>query len=367
MKKVGAKMDKKVSPEGIANARGVIESTTTTMSEIPLAPWDELKAPPPIISSIPSVPVSGEHIFRMPDWHVWCGSIVKNPDAGYSLFYSCWPRERAHEGWVTHSEIWMAEAPEPWGPYSGYTRIFAATGGNAWDADNFHNVTVKSFGEKYYMYYSGNHGNGDWWVHRNNQRIGVAVADHPKGPWQRFPTPVLDISPDSWDSLCVTNPSVCEKPDGGYLMIYKGVTNGNPPFGTKVLHGIASADTPTGPFVKEPQPLFDFPGECFPFEDPHIWCDGSGYRCLMKDMVGIPGSVRRSVLIFDSPNGRDWNPKDFKLVATPQIRWPDGRYEQMDRLERPSYFADGNKKCMTFAVKPVGEDLSFIVINPLVS
>ena len=48
----------------------------------------------------------------------------------------------------------------------------------------------------------------DWWIYRTNQRIGVAVADNPAGPWQRFEKPVLDVSedptaPDAYDKQLV--------------------------------------------------------------------------------------------------------------------------------------------------------------------
>ena len=47
-----------------------------------------------------------------------------------------------------------------------------------------HNPTVIRARGKYYLYYMGNTGDGSFWSHRNNQRIGVAVADKPEGPWR---------------------------------------------------------------------------------------------------------------------------------------------------------------------------------------
>ncbi|MGB5666513.1 MAG: hypothetical protein WBM53_06680 [Maribacter sp.] len=68
------------------------------------------------------------------------------------------------------------------------------------------------------------------WVHRNNQRIGVVVANNPKGPWKRFNKPVMDISQDSTalDALMTSNPSVRQRPDGSILMVYKAVGKRNP-------------------------------------------------------------------------------------------------------------------------------------------
>ena len=49
-----------------------------------------------------------------------------------------------------------------------------------------------------------------WWVNRNNQRIGVAVADDPNGPWKRFDKPLIDAKP--------------ERRTAGIQMVYKHVT-----------------------------------------------------------------------------------------------------------------------------------------------
>ncbi len=64
------------------------------------------------------------------------------------------------------------------------------------------------------------------WLHRNNQRIGVAVANDPNGPWKRFDKPVLDITYNddtAPDALMTSNPSVCQMKDGKILMVYKAV------------------------------------------------------------------------------------------------------------------------------------------------
>jgi len=300
----------------------------------------------------------------MPGWHVWCGSLVENPGGGFSLFYSCWPVSQGHEGWVTHSQIWRAEGPAPWGPFSGSQPVLVPDGNTTWDADNFHNVTVKEFNGRYYLYYTGNNGNGDWWIHRNNQRIGLAVADSPSGPWSRSPAPLLDISSSSWDSLCIANPSVVQTPGGGFIMIYKGVTAGDLPYGSKVLHGMAFADRPDGPFRKHPEPIFQINGSRFAFEDPHIWCESGRFRCLMKDMAGLPGSCPRATLLFESPDAIEWDTAQFQLVATPHLETPEGRVERVDRLERPACFHYREGLCLSFAVKPLGEAASYLVFAP---
>lgn len=308
--------------------------------------------------------VERQNIVAMPGWHVWCGSLVANPAGGYAFFFSRWPLETGSGGWVTHSEICRAQGPTPWGPFTYVETVLTREESPEWDAHNFHNVTVKCFGGRYYLYYTGNRGCGEWWAHRNNQRIGVACADSLSGPWVRQKVPLIDISHDSWDSLCVANPTVTDTNDGRYLLLYKGVTDGPRPFGSKVLHGIAQADSPAGPFRKLRTPVFEMPGEKFAFEDPFIWRSGSTYYCLMKDMVGVVGACPRSTIIFSSKDGLCWDTANSRMVASPYLLGPDAHVEEVERLERPHYFADETYPCITFAVKPFGEAESFIVMQP---
>lgn len=319
---------------------------------------------PVTIESLVHNGVQREHCFAMPGWHIWCGSIQANPEGGYAFFFSRWPDHMGHNGWVTHSEICRADGPAPWGPFTYAETILTREESDAWDAHNFHNVTVKHFAGRYYLYFTGNRGDGEWWTHRNNQRIGVAVAESLKGPWVRGKVPVIDTSPDSWDSLCVANPSVTEAHDGRYMMIYKGVSEGPRPFGGRVMHGMAFAENPAGPFTKLNCPVFDLPEVRFPFEDPYIWKDNHGnYYCLMKDMEGVVAPFPRSIVLFHSEDGLTWNPRDARWISSPHLISNDGSIEEVERLERPHYFSDKHYSCVSYAVKPFGEGESFIVFQ----
>ena len=66
---------------------------------------------------------------------------------------------------------------------------------------------------------------------------------------------MLDVSDDdaAADSLMTSNPSVCQRPDGKILMVYKAVGKAFPmPNGGPVVHMVAIGDSPTGPFKKMP-------------------------------------------------------------------------------------------------------------------
>ncbi len=313
-------------------------------------------------------PVDATYRFAEPGWHVWCGSVQALPDGRYTLFYSRWRIEHGFDAWVDRSEIARAEGPAPWGPFTHVETVLTREDSQAWDAHNFHNVTVRHYDGRYFLYYTGNHGDGEWWSHRNNQRVGVAVADTLQGPWRRLSAPLIDVSADSWDSLCVANPSVTDTADGRYLMVYKGVTDGPRPFGSRVLHGMAFSDTPVGPFVKNPEPCFQIPGAKFAFEDPFLWREGDTYRCLMKDMNGVPGSCKCATLLFESADGVSWQADRFSLIATPHFSrtTADGTVTitEVERLERPSYFHDGKSASLSFAVKEFTDAPSFLVFRP---
>lgn len=314
-------------------------------------------------------PVATQYMFAEEGWHVWCGSVHALPGGGYTLFYSRWRVEHGFDAWVDRSEIARAVGPEPWGPFTPVGPVLTREDGPAWDAHNFHNVTVRTYGGRHFLYYTGNRGDGEWWDHRNHQRIGVASADSLTGPWTRRAAPLIDVSAGSWDDLCVANPSVTSTHDGRYLMVYKGVSDGPRPFGGRVLHGLAYADRPDGPFRKAAGPCFQLPGVKFGFEDPFLWREGDTYRCLMKDMNGVAGSYKCATVLFESRDGETWDTSRFQVVATPHILESGTggeRAEKVERLERPSYYREGARSTLSFAVKRFADSPSFLLFKPAV-
>ncbi len=290
-------------------------------------------------------PVPEKSFFSDPDYYIWCGSAVRGDDGKYHLFYSRWPRKLGHYAWVTHSEIAHAIGDTPTGPFRHVSVALTARGKEYWDGLCTHNPTILRAGDKYYLYYMGNTGDGTAmptlnWTHRNNQRIGVAVAESPNGPWQRFDQPVLDVSadPDAPDSLMTSNPTIARRPDGGYLLIYKAVGKKRPlPFGGPVVHLTATSDYPTGPFTKQLKPMFTAPGIDFPAEDPFAWYDyGTGrYLAVVKDNNGYFTKAGKSLALWESNDGFDWKLSAHPLVSTTEITWAGGRKQKLNSLERP--------------------------------
>ena len=69
-----------------------------------------------------------EGAFRMDDWIVWGGSVIKADDGKYYMFASRWPKNLSMSAWVTNSEIVLAVSDEPLGPYTFEKVILPARG-----------------------------------------------------------------------------------------------------------------------------------------------------------------------------------------------------------------------------------------------
>ena len=312
-------------------------------------------------------PVPETAVFDLPDRCVWGGTMAQSDDGVCHLLFSCWPKSRGFQAWVTHSEIGHATADHPLGPYRFRDIVVAGRGGGGWDADVIHNPNMIRHEGRYYLYYNGNKGSGDWWEHRNNQRVGVAVADHPAGPWERFDEPLLDVRPGKWDALITTNPACTPTPDGRFLLIYKTVGEGPMPFGGQVVHGIAISDSPTGPFERYPYPVFTSGTEKFPAEDPCAWCENGLFHAIVKDQHGSFTGKGLSLAHFTSADGIQWEPARDPFVTTPEIQWRNGNTESIKRLERPQVWRRNGMPAVLFcaAMREGEDDDSFNVHIPL--
>ncbi|MEM8945905.1 MAG: glycoside hydrolase family protein [Planctomycetota bacterium] len=234
---------------------------------------------------------------------------------------------------------------------------------------------MHEFEGKYYLYYMGNTGNGDPTKklnmhHRNNQRVGVAVADHPAGPWERFDDPLIDISddPSALDALMTSNPSICRRDDGTYVLIYKAVGKQYAlPNGGPVVHLVATSDAPTGPFKKHKTPVFTVPGHRFPAEDPYIWSQGNSLLAIVKDNEGHFTDAGKSLALFESQDGLQWKLAPSPLVSRIEVNWQDKGLLELHSLERPQLWLDNGEPRVLFCAADDDKkrDHSFNVHIPL--
>jgi hypothetical protein len=284
--------------------------------------------------------------FAEPGYFVWCGAPTKGADGKYHLYYSRWPVSKGFApGWAIWSEIAYAVADKPDGPYKHVNLALPPRGRQFWDGMVTHNPNVLQLGSKFYLFYMGNTGDSKSYpMHRNNQRVGVAVADRPEGPWRRFDKPIIDVSPDktAFDSLCVTNPAAAVRPDGGILLIYKAVEIAEgKPMGGRVRHGAALADTPEGPYTKAGSHVFEAEGDTSKTwmfaEDPFVWYSsrfGNCYYAVARDVVGKFTGAKGGIALFRSGDGLHWKPAAHPKVLGDRFLRADGTVNTT-RVERP--------------------------------
>ena len=306
----------------------------------PLSPFSE--------RLLPLTPGCG---FSLDDYWVWCGSTIAGDDGLYHLYASRWPRALAFAPhWLTNSEVVHATSPRPEGPYTFSSVVLPPRGAEHWDGRMTHNPTIHRAPGKegpYLLYYTGTTFEGPAptpetpeppgsprpQVSRNNQRVGLATAPTPFGPWHRPDRPLIDIptadTPGAHDPLFTTNAAPYVEDDGGVLVIYKGRSRRD----DKMRHWLARARRYDAPYalVRE-TPIF--PEETADtVEDPFVWREDGRYHVLVHDVLGAVGGETDSIAHGTSSDALEW--RWTGLACSRTFRWSDGRATRQPRVERP--------------------------------
>ena len=295
-------------------------------------------------------PIPRSAVFQDEGHFTWGGSMIRGEDGRYYLCYSRWPYKHEMAGWITHSEIALAVADHPLGPYKHHSVLLQGRGEGFFDANMIHNPHVHKFDGKYYLYYVGSTTHEERRETRMSQRVGVAMADCITGPWERLPEPLIDVTPNSFDGGFTTNPSVTKFGDQ-YIMIYKCLDDRT----QIVFHGVAFSDSPTGPFKKHDEPIFTDDEHRFPAEDPFIFTyEGTLYAVLSDHAVFT--DIHQALAMFTSPNGIDWELAENYLVSTLEVTWEDGEKEELADLERLQiYFDEDGEPAVMFCAATRGQ------------
>lgn len=307
-------------------------------------------------------PLPEKNKFIDTNYNIWCGSVTKAKNGKYYILYSRWPKASGHEAWITHSEIAIARSDKPEGPYQHIKVVLPARGYQYWDGVCTHNPAVIFYKEKYYLFYMGSTGksfvqphtsyeNTNWWEYRNNQRIGVAVADDPEGEWKRFDHPVLDVSKDStaYDALLVSNPAITVDAKGKVILVYKQVERNGTVKGGHVRFGVAFSKSLLGPFIKQDSPVFEVNGgnAWMVAKDPFLWTYKNTNYAIVRDVVGKFTGEEGALALLSSKNGIDWLPTKYPKVMPNHVQMDDGTISA-DKLERPCLFTEKGLPILLF-------------------
>ncbi len=315
--------------------------------------------------------VSEDNIFYNEDYYNWGSSIVKAEDGKYHIFYSQMPKDKGFRSWLTDGIISRAVADHPAGPYKHVEVVLEGRGPGYWDAYTAHLPKIYKFEGKYYLYYmSTNTGDRTLTAEefdearraqytvsklrafmRENQRIGVAVADSVEGPWKRFDKPIVE--PDHPVAVMVNNSTVTQRPEGDYLMVVRGDQPDQPKLVR--MMAVALADDPAGPWVMQPDPVtFNYNSE-----DPEVWYDPHRKRYYnLYHAFGYMG-------MLTSTDGLKWEKAKHNRVSDKSFTRANGEVVEVHRYERPFiYMEDGKPIVMTAGIRLKDGD-TFSLFIPL--
>ncbi|MCX5208447.1 discoidin domain-containing protein [Kitasatospora sp. NBC_00240] len=333
-------------------------------SALELAPPAAAATPPP--PRDPDFPAAVQPVdlsvdaFGIDNWYVWCGTPAYH-QGRYYTFYSRWPTGSTgrgsdpsesifygFSGWMKYSEIALAVADHPHGPYTHVRTILSSTDDpNRWDQYNAHNPHVREFDGKWYLYYIATRpttGQSTMWLnYHKGQRIGVVVADTfddlVNGRGRRSANPIA--GPDYVNTFqMAVNPSVDRTPAGTFLMTYKCWDNRS-----QYITVVGTSDSPEGPFTYAAKALATTTTQA---EDPYLWYDHqrARYYAIVKDFYS--GADRTNALtpqygalaLVTSRDGIVWDRSEHPLVSLKQLRLTDGSTLALANLERPQLLFD---------------------------
>lgn len=278
-------------------------------------------------------PLTDDGIFRVDGYFCWGPTLIKGDDGQYYMAYSRWPKETETRGWLTNSEIALAVADNPEGPYRHLQVLLKGRGPGHWDELMAHNPKLKRFNGKYYLYYISSRQGPTYGHIRYSQRTGVAVADSILGPYERFDEPLVE--PAEPVHNVAVNPGVTQMADGRYLLIVKGdIEHREPtePFPQRI-QALGIAESPTGPFSLLPKPAI----ADIDTEDASIWYD------VKREMYYAVFHAHTYIGLIASKDGIDWTRAEHYEVTDKEIKRADGSLLCPRRLERPSVFLEGEE------------------------
>jgi hypothetical protein len=322
---------------------------------------------------------------------VWCGTVVKERDSLYHMFFSTWtcgPDSLGfYDTWVLESQIGYATSKYPDRDFVFKKIVLKGRrfegDTTAWDAQMVHNPSVKKFNNKYYLYYIGamdpgvqpSGSPGSTLSKRDRiqqmQQIGVIefsdFTEIMNGTFTRPKNPILsprtrvkkdnviNPSPEGTiakpDNMIVTNPSITYRPsDKKYLIYFKG--NWYDPT-WRGVHGVAISDAPTGPFVATDHVVFDVrmpDGKIASTEDPFVWYYEKYKRffVIVKDFTGRVTGGEPSLALLSSKDGIRWGKPKNSLFMNKEVSLKNGSLIKLYHLERPFLLLDDAGKPLVF-------------------
>jgi len=310
---------------------------------------------------------------------VWGASVVQHDDGKYYMFASFWPGPMGN--WVTHSQVALAIADKPEGPYEFKKVVLPYRDKKYWDGMMTHNPTIRKHKDTYYLFYIGVtfdferpqlSSQNEYGIAWNNKRIGVATAKHPEGPWERYDKPLIEPRPGHWDLVNTSNPAPVIHKDGSVTMIYKSSNLPSPERNIikdkdglpRFMLGVAHSKNIFGEYERlgNQDGLINLEGKLISMEDPYVWRDGNLYHMLVKNFDSVGNAKGMGAIYVWSKDGVNWFlPSDAPEAYSLNVTWAEGITTKQARLERPQlYFENGVPKYLFMATQFSEEYLKYL-------
>ena len=169
----------------------------------------------------------------------WGGEAVRADDGSYHVYAAGFDRNATLSQWLDQSRVVHGRsARDPLGPYEFVDVALGARSLAYWDGLTQHNPAVQRAPDgTFLLYYMGSTESPGGAAHSGvkscaqypgvnisvcRQRVGLATAASPDGPWTRLDAPIIDVAPKgAWDDLFTTNPTPHVFANGSVLLLYK--------------------------------------------------------------------------------------------------------------------------------------------------
>jgi hypothetical protein len=278
--------------------------------------------------------------FKMENYFVWCGSIIKVGET-YHMFAARWPRATGFpDGYRNFSEIVRAEAGRAEGPYLFKEIIIGKREGNFWDSKMAHNPFILKIGDEYVLYYIGSSNSS------GSRKVGYALSKDIEGPWKRIDEPI-SLTEDA------NNPSPLVEKDGSIKLVFRDLH----------LHmGIAKAENYNSVYHIVNHDIVTE----VPLEDPFLYFKDGKYHIICEDNQGkLTGHVRWGVHLESEDGVKNWKTTKPIIAYDHTIRWEDGETIILERRERPQLLFNESGGITHLITSALYQGNSWCVVQPV--
>lgn len=283
----------------------------------------------------------------------WGCAPIQDQDGKTHLFVARWQEKNVNPAWRKSSEIAHYVSDSPEGPFVFSDIALKGTGKDTWDKYAPHNPEIKKVGKQYVLLYIAN---TDY--HQpprgGNQRIGMAIAKSPYGPWKKVGKDGMVLNADNpikWNfksNMGVANPTFMEV-NGKYYLYFKTKTTEG-----ILKYGLAIADKLKGPYNIQDKPVTSNKGT---LEDGTVFTYQDYIYLLTTDNHGQNTGIVGGGTLWKSKDGLTFNLEDatigYDLLTTYYREYDPQKvvkiYGPDPKLERPKILMINNKPAYLYA------------------